>query len=87
MTQIPGDITPQIITRLKKVQGQLGGVVRMIEEGRDCEELVTQLAAASKALNRAGFTIVSQGLKECVKSGDSSGIHEKKLEKMFLALA
>ena len=44
-----------VIKRLRRAQGQIGGVIKMIEEGRDCADVVTQLAAASRALDRAGF--------------------------------
>ena len=40
-----------VLKRLKRAQGQIGGIIRMIEEGRDCKEIVTQLAAVSKALD------------------------------------
>jgi DNA-binding FrmR family transcriptional regulator len=55
-----------VVVRLRKVQGQLGGLVQMLEAGRDCKEIITQLAAASRALDRVGFRIVASGLKECV---------------------
>ena len=59
------DITP-ILNRLRRAEGQLGGVIRMLEEGRDCQDVVTLLAAVSKALDRAGFAIVATGLRQCV---------------------
>ena len=59
------DMVP-IVHRLKRAQGQLAGVLRMIDESRDCEEVVTQLAAVSRALDRAGFAIVATGLRQCL---------------------
>lgn len=83
----PDDMTP-VINRIKRAQGQLAGVLRMLEEGRDCEEVVTQLAAVSRALDRAGFAIVATGLQECLTRGDGlDGVDVKKLEKLFLSLA
>ncbi len=38
----------------------------MIEEGRDCKDIVTQLAAVSKALDRAGFAVIAAGLEQCI---------------------
>jgi DNA-binding FrmR family transcriptional regulator len=74
------------LKRLRRVQGQVGGVIRMIEEGRDCVEVLTQLAAASRALERAGFKLVVAGLRECLAhQGDVSS--EEELEKIFLSLA
>lgn len=78
------------LNRLRRVHGQLGGVIGMIEDGRGCKDVVTQLAAVSKALNRAGFTIIATGLRECI---DASGDPKKdrltidELEKLFLSLA
>lgn len=79
-----------VINRLRRAQGQLAGVIAMIEQGRDCKEVVTQLAAVSRALDRAGFKIVASGLRDCI-SGTSAGeappLTEAELEKLFLALA
>ena len=61
----------------------------MIEQGRDCKDVVTQLAAVSRALDRAGFKIVATGLKECVSgtaAGGAAPLSEAELEKLFLAL-
>jgi DNA-binding FrmR family transcriptional regulator len=55
-----------ILARVNRAHGQLGAVARMIEEGRDCEEVVTQLAAVSKAINTAAFTMISSSLRECI---------------------
>ena len=52
----PTQMTP-VINRIKRAQGQLAGVLRLLEEGRECEDVVTQLAAVSKALDRAGFAM------------------------------
>ena len=83
----PTTMTP-VINRLKRAQGQLAGVLRLLEEGRDCEDVVTQLAAVSKALDRAGFAIVASGLQQClVAGGGIDGVDVKKLEKLFLSLA
>jgi DNA-binding FrmR family transcriptional regulator len=79
------ELTP-VINRLKRAQGQLAGVTRMLEEGRDCKDIVTQLAAVSKALDRAGFAIIASGLEQCLIRGDSS-MDTKGLEKLFLSLA
>lgn len=77
-----------VINRLRRAQGQIGGVIRLIEEGRDCKDVVTQLAAASKALDRAGFAIVSSGLQECLSSPDGVNEDDKAaMEKLFLTLA
>ncbi|HEX6515349.1 MAG TPA: metal-sensitive transcriptional regulator [Nocardioidaceae bacterium] len=77
-----------VVNRLKRAQGQLSGVIRMLEEGRECEDVVTQLAAVSRALDRAGFAIVATGLKQCLaQDGDTAALDTKKMEKLFLSLA
>ena len=55
-----------VIRRLRRAQGQIGGVIRMIEEGQECSDVLTQLAAAARALDRAGFKIIANGLCQCV---------------------
>lgn len=79
-----------VLNRLKRAQGQLTGVISMIEQGRDCKDVVTQLAAVSRALDRAGFKIVATGLRECMTGEAREGgepMTEAELEKLFLALA
>ena len=83
----PEDMTP-VINRLRRAQGQLGGVLKMIEDGRDCQDVVTQLAAVSRALDRAGFAIIATGLKQClIESDGEDTIDTKTMEKLFLSLA
>lgn len=86
----PGDLA-DVVKRLRRAQGQIGGVIQMIEDGRDCADIVTQLAAASRALSRAGFKIISSGLQQCLLSqedGPEQAEAERlQLEKLFLALA
>ena len=79
------ELTP-VINRLKRAQGQLAAVTRMLEEGRDCNDVVTQLAAVSKALDRAGFAIIATGLEQCIVQQDAT-MGKKDLEKLFLSLA
>ncbi len=77
-----------VIKRLRRAQGQIGGVIKMIEEGRDCADVVTQLAAASRALDRAGFKIISTGLQQCALDGDGAAEADRaQLERLFLSLA
>jgi DNA-binding FrmR family transcriptional regulator len=83
----PQEMT-SVINRIKRAQGQLAGVLRMLEEGRECEDVVTQLAAVSRALDRAGFAIVATGLQQCLtQEGGVDGMDVKKMERLFLSLA
>lgn len=86
--QLPQEEMTPVVHRLRRAQGQLAGVLRMIEEGRDCEDVVTQLAAVSRALDRAGFAVVASGMRQClVDEGDPATLDVAKMEKLFLALA
>jgi DNA-binding FrmR family transcriptional regulator len=80
----------EITNRLRRARGQIDGVITMIESGRSCRDVVTQLAAASRALDRAGFKIVASGLRQCLLEGGEGDSHEmttEELEKLFLSLA
>ncbi len=77
-----------IVTRINRAHGQLGAVARMIEEGRDCEAIITQIAAVSKAINSAAFTLISSSLKEClIEDSRNSDEVSAQLQKLFLSLA
>lgn len=78
-----------VVSRLRRVQGQIAGIVRMIEEGRDCKDVVTQLAAASKALDKAGFKIIATGLQQCLTetTDGERDVNVAQLEHLFLSLA
>jgi DNA-binding FrmR family transcriptional regulator len=80
------DLEP-VIKRLRRAQGQLAGVLNMIAEGRDCGDVVTQLAAVSKAIDRAGFTMIAAGLQQCIRSDEDETEARLRLEKMFMALS
>ncbi|MGW2473844.1 metal-sensitive transcriptional regulator [Streptomyces sp. NPDC001665] len=85
------DELKSVLNRLKRAQGQIAGIVRMIEEGRDCEDVITQLAAVSRALDRAGFAIIATGLQQCMTDGGRPVVDRDqmraRLEKLFLSLA
>jgi DNA-binding FrmR family transcriptional regulator len=77
-----------ISKRLKRAHGQLAAVIRMLEEGRNCDEIVTQMAAVNKAVNTAAFTLISTSLKECiVDNKNNNQAVQEKLQKLFLSLA
>lgn len=92
--ELEGAELKAVLNRLRRAQGQISGVIRMIEEGKDCEDVVTQLAAASRALDRAGFAIIATGLQRCVADAESGRVNGEvpeqmraRLEKLFLSLA
>lgn len=77
-----------ITQRLKRAHGQMGAIIRMLEEGRSCEDVVTQMSAVGKAINTAAITLISASLKECIESGqaDTEAITAR-LQKLFLSFA
>lgn len=88
LMELDPDQMQSVIKRLNRAQGQIGGIVRMIEDGRDCKDIVTQLAAVSKALDRAGFAVIALGLRQCIidpEANDSMDVES--MEKLFLSLA
>ena len=77
-----------LVNRAKRAHGHLGKVISMMENGSDCEDVLTQLSAVLKALERTGFAIVATGLQQCMAAGDGpDAVDVKKLEKLFLGLA
>ena len=79
--------TGPVLNRLRRAQGQLAGVIAMIEDGRDCQDVVTQLAAVSRALDRAGFKIIASGMRQCLSGDGTALMTQEQMEKMFLTLA
>lgn len=83
------DELKSVLNRLRRAQGQIGAVIRMSEEGRDCEDVITQMAAVSRAPDRAGFAIIATGLQHCLTE-DTVQPEERmraRLENLFLSLA
>jgi len=76
-----------VLGRLRRAQGQLAGVISMIENGRDCADVVIQLAAVSRALDRAGFKIIAGSMRQCLAGDVDESMGEEQLEKLFLTLA
>ena len=77
-----------ISKRLKRAHGQLAAVIRMLDEGRNCDEIIHQMSAVAKAVNTAAFTLISASLEECIIEDrkDQKAVSEK-LQKLFLSLA
>ena len=88
VTQLDPDAVRPSLLRLKRASGQLNAVIRMLEAGRECEDVITQIAAVSKAIDRAGYSIIAHGMRTCLlddPTGES--IDTQKLEKLFLSLS
>lgn len=77
----------KILNRLRRAQGQLGAVISAVEDGSHCREVVHQLSAVTKALDRAGFLVISTALRECLDGETEDDAQVDELEKLFLTLA
>jgi CsoR family transcriptional regulator, copper-sensing transcriptional repressor len=79
-----------VVARLRKVEGQVAGIIRMVESGRECRDVVGQISAASTALDRAGFRLLASGLRHCLTdpaAAAASGYTQEELERLFTKLA
>jgi DNA-binding FrmR family transcriptional regulator len=79
-----------VVKRLRRAEGQIRGVIAMLEAGRDCTEVVTQLSAVARAIDRAGFKIIASGLQQCMAAPEGSDQRQtdiEQMEKLFLSLA
>ena len=88
--QVDQGAVEEVVKRLRRAEGQIRGVIGMLEAGRDCAEVVTQLAAVARALDRAGFKIIASGLQQCVtagQDGEDQRTNLEQMEKLFLSLA
>lgn len=78
----------KISNRLRRAQGQLAAVIEAIDNDAPCRDVVHQLSAVSKAIDRAGFLVISTALKECIENPDDpENADQDELEKLFLSLA
>jgi DNA-binding FrmR family transcriptional regulator len=87
---LPADVMADLQKRLRRIEGQVRGLQQMLNDGRDCREVVTQIAAANKALEQVGFVMVAAGLTWCLEDPDRSlaaGYEVGDVQRMFLKLA
>ena len=88
--QLPEEVIDDVRRRLHRVSGQLAGIERMLDDGRECSDVVTQISAATKALEQTGFKLVSAGLTYCLahpEEAEAAGYPLEVVEKMFMKLA
>ena len=88
--QIDQDVKSELVTRLSRIEGQIRGIEKMLEDDRECRDIVTQIAAATKALETVGFRMLASGLADCIKHPRKSaadGYSLDQVEKLFLKLS
>ena len=87
---LPEDTIEDLLKRLRRVEGQIRGIQQMLVDGRECRDIVTQISAASKAIDQAGFKLVASGLTYCLDNPEqaaSEGYDIDDVQKMFMKLA
>ena len=88
--ELPDDTIADLQRRLRRAEGQVRGVQQMLSEGRDCRDIVTQLSAATKALEQTSFLLVAAGLTWCVSDPEraaAEGYSMDDVKKMFMKIA
>ena len=88
--EMPEEVVEDVRRRLHRAAGQVQAIERMLDEGRECRDIVTQISAATKALEQAGFKLVAAGLTYCVQNPEEAaadGYPLDEVQRMFMKLA
>ena len=88
--ELPDEVVKDLSLRLRRAEGQVHAVEAMLADGRECRDIVTQLSAATRALEQAGFRLISAGLTWCIEHPDEAaddGYPLAEVERMFMKLA
>lgn len=88
MPSFPDDVQDDVQKRLRRLEGQVRGLQKMLDEGKDCREVVTQLSAAQSALDRIAYRLISAAMRHCVTEPDhTGGMTAEDLERLFLKIS
>lgn len=88
--ELPEETIDELLKRLRRIEGQVRGIQQMLLDGRECRDVVTQISAASNALDQAGFKLVASGLTYCLNDPEraaAEGYNLEEVQKMFMKLA
>ena len=88
--QLPADVTDDLIRRLRRIEGQVRGLQQMLADGRECRDIITQVSAASRAVDQVGFRLLAAGMATCLQDESAAaeaGFDLEEVEKLFLKLA
>ena len=88
--QFESEVVPEVVARLRKIEGQLGGVIKMIEQGRDCDDVIHQIAAVGRGVNRVGLKLLAGQLRQCLsdeRTARRKGYDPDRFERLFLMLS
>jgi DNA-binding FrmR family transcriptional regulator len=87
--RFPEEVTQDALNRFRRAEGQLRGVQRLLEEGADCKDVITQISAVQAALHRAGLRLMASGMRYCIvnpQAVESEGMTVDDMENLFLTL-
>lgn len=87
--RFPDDVSDDVLNRLRRAEGQVRGIQRLLEEGADCKDVITQLTAAQAALHRTGLRLMSAGMRYCLldpEKAAAEGMTTDDMEELFLKL-
>jgi len=82
----PGQNKEEVLKRLRKIEGQVKGIQRMVEEEQGCLEVLTQLAAVKAAVISVGTTIVENNTTRCLESASKAGKGQEYIEELVKVL-
>jgi DNA-binding FrmR family transcriptional regulator len=88
--ELSSEVIQDLRRRLRRVGGQIAGIERMLDEGRECRDVLTQISAATRALEQTGFRLLSAGLTYCLSNpeeAEAAGYPLAEVERLFLKLA
>ena len=88
--QLPEEVTDDLVRRLRRIEGQVRGLQQMLADGRECRDIITQVSAASRAVDQVGFRLLAAGMSACLQdesAAAAAGFDIEEVEKLFLKLA
>jgi DNA-binding FrmR family transcriptional regulator len=85
-TVLPPEVLDDLRKRLARVEGQVRGVQRLLDEGAGCKDVIHQVAAVSAAIDRIGYRLIAAGMQHCATHPDAP-IDTDDLEQLFLKLS
>jgi DNA-binding FrmR family transcriptional regulator len=87
--EFPHEVTNDALNRLRRAEGQLRGVQRLLDERADCRDVITQISAVQVAIHRAGLRLMAAGMKHCLvhpELAETDGMTVDDMEALFLTL-
>jgi DNA-binding FrmR family transcriptional regulator len=87
---LPDDVHTDLHKRLRRIEGQIRGIQQMLDESRECRDIIAQVSAASKALDQVGLRILVNGMARCLEdaaTAEAEGFDIDEVERLFLKLA